>query len=254
MFDIGTADRAEDLVTRRARHYLATAHPSSMVAETPSGELVAVALTRQLGSRVFLAWAAVRETFQNRGIMRAMLDAFPAGAPGLQRTILCSTDPKAMRRYSLLGLPLHPTVSACGILRPGAVQTPTGAIESSVAEAEAVLEPIAEAVRGSGYAIDIPLMDAQGDRAHVVDGAVAIRAGGIVRALVARTPEAGALALRAALAAAPSGATIHVNQMRAGQDWAIREALAAGLPLSPDGPIFSDPPLSPLHLPNGSWC
>jgi len=43
-----------------------------------------------------------------------------------------------------------------------------------------------------------------------------------------------------------------VDRIRAGQQWAIETMLEARLALSPDGPLFSDHPLSPLHLPSGA--
>jgi hypothetical protein len=96
-------------------------------------------------------------------------------------------------------------------------------------------------------------MAAQGDRVHLCgpDAAV-VRNGGVIRLAVARDEGAARLALRAALAAVPAGATVHLNQLRAGMDWAIAEAHDAGLAFSPEGPVFSDAPLSPLHLPQGS--
>jgi hypothetical protein len=253
VFGAGTEERTPEMVTRRAAHYLTGAHPSSAVAETPSGELIAAAVTRQLGPVVFLAWAVVREAYQGQGLMKAMLAGFPTREESTQRVILASTDPKAMRRYSALGLALHPAVAAAGILRPGAVQPPAEAIECSVPEAASVLEPIAMDVRRSTYGRDQELMDAQGDRAHLIGSSgVAIRRGGVIRALVARDERSAARALRAALAAVPPGNTVHLGPLRAGQDWAVREALAAGLALSPEGPVFSDHPLSPFHIPNGS--
>ena len=61
--------------------------------------------------------------------------------------------------------------------------------------------------------------------------------------------------LRAALAAAPRGATVSVDFLTAGQDWAIRACLRAGLALSPDGPVFTGGALGPLrpYVPSGPW-
>ena len=253
-------DRSPAIVRARAEHLLAHADPSSAVAETASGTLVGHALTRRIGPVVLLAWAVVREAEQGRGIMRALLEGFPAAAPGTQRVIISSTDPKAMRRYGALGLALHPTVSAGGILRPGAVRAPSATDsrgreidECSPAEAAEVLDQLALQARGAAYGPDVALLESQGDRVHLcgADAAV-VRNGGIIRLAVARDEQAAALALQAALAAAPPGATMHLRQLRAGMDWAIRVASDAGLALSPEGPVFSDRPLSPLHLPQGS--
>ncbi len=273
-------DRSPQIVRARAEHLLAGADPSSAVAETANGTLIGHALTRRIGPIVLLAWAVVREAEQGRGVMRALLAEFPAAEPGVQRVILSSTDPKAMRRYAALGLRLHPTVSAGGILRPGAVEMPSASdaeagdasavptsgsvatsprrrdiVECSPLDAAPILDALAFEVRGAPYGRDIALLESQGDRVHLAgDDAAVVRNGGVIRLAVARDEHSASLALRAALASAPPGATIHLNQLRAGMDWAVRVASDAGLALSPEGPVFSDQPLSPLHLPQGSLC
>ncbi len=121
-----------------------------------------------------------------------------------------------------------------------------------------LLASLGERVRGGAYPLDdLRVLEAQGDRVHVVDDpacgqAAVVRGGAIIRLIVGTQESAARLALRAALAAAPAGHTVHLNQLRAGMDWAVQEALAAGLTFSPEGPVFADAPLSPLHLPNGS--
>ena len=248
-------DRDEAIVLARAEHLMASADPCSRVAETPTGRLLGLAITRRIGPLVLLAWAAVDGAHQGRGIMRALLADFPSAAAGTQRVVISSPDPKAIRRYAALGLRMHPTVSAGGILRPGAVTAPPGAAEVSPAQARTTLDRLALEVRGAAYGRDVELLEGQGDRVHLAgEDAAVVRHGGIIRLAVARTPEAGALALRAALAAVPPGATVHLNTLRSGMDWAIGEAVAAGLAFSPEGPVFSDEPLSPLHLPQGSLC
>ena len=58
-----------------------------------------------------------------------------------------------------------------------------------------------------------------------------------------------------ALAAVPPGGTAHVDFLTAGQDWAIRACLDAGLALSPDGPFFTGGELGPLrpYIPSGAY-
>lgn len=246
-------DRDLEVVVRRARHLIDGCDPSSCVAELPTGELIGLALTRRLGPIVLLAWAAVLPRWQGRGVGRALLASFPAAAAGCNRVILSSPDPKAMRRYHALGLSLHPTVSAGGILRPGAVAAVPQARECSPLQAAEVLDALGQAARGAPFGRDLQLLEAQGDRVHLCgDGAAVVRGGPIIRLAVARDRESARLALRAALAAVPPGQTVHLNQLRAGMDWAIDEAMAAGLALSPEGPLFADAPLHPLHLPQGA--
>ena len=61
--------------------------------------------------------------------------------------------------------------------------------------------------------------------------------------------------LNAALATVPPGATFAVDFLTAGQDWAVRACLDAGLALSPDGPMFTGGDLGPMrpYLPSGAY-
>lgn len=252
-----TEDRAEEVVGRRAARLLEVADPCSRVAELPTGELIGLAISRRIGESLLLAWAVVAPALQGRGVLRSLLHPFPQ-EPGLvPRVILSSTDPRAMRRYALLQLPAHPTLGACGILRPGAAPAVDGARQHSPLEARELIDSLGVTLRGAGYGADVDLMAQQGDVAHVIDDgaserAVVIRNAGVVRTALATTPAAGEAALRAALHGVPPGATVHLNFIRAGQDWILRPAVDAGLALSPEGPVFSDRPLHALHLPNGS--
>jgi hypothetical protein len=84
-------------------------------------------------------------------------------------------------------------------------------------------------------------------------GYVLHRDGAIV--LLAATDEAAArLLLWAALAAVPEGTEARLFWIAAGQDWAVEIVLAAGLAVSPAGPICVrgfDP--MPYYLPNGAF-
>src|SRR6059058_3993807 len=88
-----------------------------------------------------------------------------------------------------------------------------------------------------------------GDRGFVV------HCEGTPRLLAALDEEAAQALLRAALAASSPGATVQVDFISAGQDWAVAVALEAGLALSPDGPIFVRGDVGPLrhHLPSGAY-
>ena len=251
-------DRDLEAVERRSANLVASCHPCSLVAETSTGRLVGLAITRRLGRVLLLAWAAIDPAHQGKGILRAMLADWPVHEAGTTRLVLSSTDPRAMRAYAGLGLNVLPTVSAGGILRPGAVEAPANATQARPLEAQRLLAELGERARGGAYPpADLAVLDAQGDMVHVVDEgedrrAAVVRGRGIVRLMVATDEAAAQTALRAALAAVPPGATVHLNQLRAGMDWAIQEALAARLELSPEAPVYADAPLSPLHLPNGS--
>lgn len=248
-------DRDPQAAERRIAHILEGASPASAVVLDDAGAVIGASIVVDRGPLTILSLAIVREDWQSRGVGRALLDRFPGPVPGRNRVIMSSPDPKAMRRYAALGLSLRPTVSACGILRPRAVSRPAHAVDTTPLAGRAQLDAIAGGPRARSvpYGDDIAMWDAQGDALHLVDDrAAVIRGGGVLRVAVARDPEAGRLALRAALAAVPPGETVHLRHIREGQDWAIREMLAAGLALSPEGPLFSDAPLGPLHLPTGT--
>lgn len=248
-------DRDPLAAERRIAHILNGANPASAVVLDDTSAVIGATIVIDRGPLTILSLAIVREDWQGRGVGRALLDRFPAAVPGRNRVIMSSPDPKAMRRYAALGLSLRPTVSACGILRPRAVERPPFAVDTTPLAGRAQLDAIAGSPRARAvpYAADVAMWDAQGDALHLIDDrAAVIRGGGVLRVAVARDPESGRLALRAALAAVPPGETVHLRHIREGQDWAVREVLAAGLALSPEGPLFSDAPLGPLHLPTGT--
>lgn len=248
-------DRDPTAAERRIAHILHGANAASAVVRDDAGAVIGATIVIDRGPLTVLSLAIVREDWQSRGVGRALLDRFPGPTPGRNRVIMSSPDPKAMRRYAALGLSLRPTVSACGILRPRAVQRPTRAVDTTPLAGRAQLDAIARGslARGVPYGDDVAMWDAQGDALHLIDDrAAVVRGGGVLRVAVARDPEAGRLALEAALAAVPPGETVHLRHLREGQDWAIRTMLDAGLALSPEGPLFSDAPLGALHLPTGT--
>ncbi|MBO9533785.1 MAG: GNAT family N-acetyltransferase [Solirubrobacteraceae bacterium] len=247
-------DRSDlSAVARRFTHAIERCHPGSRLAYDGQGELVGATIFSPRGGLLVLSLAIVDEHLQGRGVGRAMLEHFPAARAGRNRVVMSSLDPKALRRYTKLGLAVRPCLSACGILRPGAVMAPAGAEQCSPLEGAAVVDALAREARGEAYGDDIRMWETSGDTLHLVgEEGAAVRQGGVIRILVARDERAAIRVLRAALAGVPPGETVHLRHVREGQDWALRTAVQAGLPLSPDGPLFSDEPLGRFHLPTGS--
>jgi hypothetical protein len=70
-----------------------------------------------------------------------------------------------------------------------------------------------------------------------------------------RDDESAALALWGAFARMGRGATLTVDFLTAGQDWALPVCLDARLSLSPDGPMFAGGTLGPLapYIPSGAY-
>ena len=76
---------------------------------------------------------------------------------------------------------------------------------------------------------------------------------GVVPLLGGRDEEAATAVLAGAMAACPPGTTISLGFLTAGQQWAVRACLEAGLVLSPDGPVFLSGDVGPFapYVPSG---
>ena len=73
--------------------------------------------------------------------------------------------------------------------------------------------------------------------------------------LGARDEPAAQHMLWAVFVGAGPGATVNVDFLTAGQDWALPVCLDARLSLSPDGPMFAGGTLGPLapYIPSGAY-
>jgi hypothetical protein len=111
-------------------------------------------------------------------------------------------------------------------------------------------------VRGGAYAPEdlAIVLRCGGEALRCGDDGLAVTLEGSPMLVIARTDAAAADLLWSCLAGSPPGATVHVDFVMAGQDWAIRTVLDAGLALSPDGPMFTRGKLGPLRpwLPTGA--
>ena len=239
----------------RQAHLLATDPRGAWVALDERGEVCAVALAL-LRERVWgLSLLAVRPDVQARGVGRRLLErAWDYGAGARGRIVVSSTDPKAMRRYARLGLALRPCVSAAGIVDRSRLPAPPRAVAPS-ADVERTA-PISRAVRGASHVADLPvLLAAGGELLLHGDRGFAVHDRGTVKLLAARDDAAATDLLWACLAASVPGATVAVEFLTAGNDWAVRAALDAGLALSPEGPLFTGGELGPLapYVPSGPY-
>lgn len=243
----------------RIEHPRATDPGGAWVAERPGGEIAGVALgivrERLWGFSLF----AVDEDLQGKGIGRELLRRSLAygeerGAEGW--IILSSERPAAMRVYADAGFDLLPTLAAMGVPDLRRAPDGAGAVVDAGAAGIPLLNELGRGVRGAGYAEDTRQSLEHGSRLLVYEdrAAVCLREG-YVQLLVARDAEAAALALWGALLSVPSGMTALVLFMTAAQQWAIRVALDARLPLSPDGPVCVKGRLGPLapFLPSGAY-
>jgi GNAT superfamily N-acetyltransferase len=239
----------------RIVHLLDTDPGGAWVAEH-DGRVVGLALAL-IRERVWgLSLFAVAAAFQGRGVGRRLLEACRRYGERADGHLILSTEhPAAMRRYARLGLPLRPCVSAAGIVASTAMPALDG-VEDAGEAGIPVADAIGRAVRGAGHGRDLPVPLAHGARLLVFeDRAFAVARAGEVMLLAARDEAAAARVLWAALTAGPPGGTVRVDFITAGQDWAVRACLDAGLALSPDGPLFAGGRLGPLrpYLPSGAY-
>src|SRR3954469_10458995 len=255
---------ADDPVTvarglRRIAHLQRTDPAGAWVAEAAGRALVGMALALVREGIWGLSLFGVAAEHRGRGVGRALLDAAftTHGADARGHLILSSESPAAMRRYARLGLDLRPCVAAAGIPDRSRPAPPQGGVRDAGADGIAVADAIGRAVRGAGHGVDLPvaLQDPGARLLLVEDRAFAVGRQARIT-LVAGLDDASATrALNAALAAMPPGATASVDFLTAGQDWAVRACLDAGLALSPDGPFFTGGDLGPMrpYVPSGAY-
>jgi GNAT superfamily N-acetyltransferase len=216
---------------------------------------VALALVREglWGLSLF----AVAPGRQGTGIGARLLDPALAYAEGTRGAIILSSlDPRAMRRYVRAGFALRPCVSAGGIVDRRALPAGLRARPGDPVADRDTCDAASRAVRGAAHGVDVARMVEAGGRLLVLDGrGFAVHADGRVWLLAATDEEAARDLLWSCFAGTPAGTTMSVEFVAAGQDWAIRVAIDAGLALSPDGPLFVRGDVGPLapYLPSGSY-
>ena len=241
---------------RRVAHLQRTDPGGAWVAEL-DGRLVGIALALVREGIWGLSLFAVDEDLRGRGIGRELLEAcFGHGAGARGHLILSTESPAAMRRYARLGLDLRPCVAAAGIVDRGRLPAADGVVEAGMAGI-GVADAIGRAVRGAGHGIDLEVaLDDPGAKLLLAeDRAFAVVREERIMLLAGLDDAAATRVLATALAATPAGATVSVDFLTAGQDWAVRACLDAGLVLSPDGPFFTGGDLGPLrpYVPSGAY-
>jgi GNAT superfamily N-acetyltransferase len=239
----------------RIRHLLETDPGGSWVAEHDGRVAgVALALIRE-GVWGFSLFAVV-EALQDSGVGRELFARcweYGAGARG--HLVLSSTNPQAMAIYAHTGVPIRPCVAAAGI--PDLARAPD--VDGIVDAGEAGI-PLADAIgrelRGAGHGRDLSVPMAHGARLLVFeDRAFALARASNVILLGARDEQAAQHMLWGLFVNGPPGATVNVDFLTAGQNWALPVCLAARLALSPDGPMFAGGELGPLapYIPSGAY-
>lgn len=188
-----------------------------------------------------LSMLFVAPASQNQGVGRRLLDATLGYAGGADvRMILTSADPRALRRYSMAGLAVHPAVEAGGEIDRTAIPTDLPGRSGDGTDLDLVAEVDAE-LRGSrvedvGYVLTV------GGRIEVVDSGkrrgYAVHRGNRLLMLGATDDTTAAQLLWRVLAEA--GAGCEIWGLTAAQNWAVEVALRARLKVVGAGPLFLD--------------
>jgi GNAT superfamily N-acetyltransferase len=239
----------------RIRHLLETDPGGSWVAEH-DGRVAGVALALIREGVWGFSLFAVADALQGRGVGRALFArCWEYGADARGHLVLSSTNPQAMGIYAHTGVPIRPCVAAAGI--PDLSRAPD---VDGIVDAGAAGIPLADAIgrelRGAGHGRDLPVPMAYGARLLVFeDRAFALARGSNVILLGARDEQAAQHMLWGLFVTGPAGATVNVDFLTAGQDWALPVCLDARLPLSPDGPMFAGGQLGSLapYIPSGAY-
>jgi predicted N-acetyltransferase YhbS len=187
---------------------------------------------------------------QSQGVGRRLLDAGLEYANGAEvRMILSSPDPRALRRYSLAGLDIHPAVEARGTidqsLIPGELRDRFG----DAGDLDLVVRVDAGLRRSR--AEDVEYLLGAGARMHVIDqgsarGYMVHRENRLLMLGASDDPTASVLLWRFL---AQTGGEAEIWGLTARQNWAVKVALAAGLEVTASGALF----LAGQERPPGAW-
>jgi GNAT superfamily N-acetyltransferase len=239
----------------RIRHLLDTDPGGSWVAEH-DGRVAGVALALIREGVWGFSLFGVAEALQGRGVGRELFArCWAYGAGARDHLILSTTNPQAMGIYARTGLPIRPCVAAAGIPDLSRAPEVNGVVDAGEAGIP-LADAIGRELRGAGHGRDLPVPMAHGARLLVFeDRAFALARDNTLVVLGARDEQAAQHMLWGVFAAAGPGATVNVDFLTAGQDWALPVCLDAGLALSPDGPMFAGGTLGPLapYIPSGAY-
>jgi GNAT superfamily N-acetyltransferase len=249
-----TPERVRWLQSSTAR-LLASDPEGAWVAEDEGGIVQGMASSIVRDGLWVLSRLAVRPDVHARGIGGRLLEQALVHARLADGGLIASsTDPKAMRLYARADFDLQPSVSLSGMLDRAAI--PGGLLAKPSDDVEA-MAPLGKPVRGAAYGpADLAMLLARpGAAGFLVEGrGFAIHIDGSPVVLVA---DGGGIAqdlLWSCLAAAKPGASVDIDFVVAGNDWAIEVGLEARLALTPQGPIFTRGDVGPLRawIPSGS--
>ena len=224
----------------------------------PDGAWVAVDRGTVVGMANFIRRASfwglsmlfVDPARQNEGLGRQLLDAGLASASDASvRMILSSSDPRALRRYSLAGHDIHPAVEARGRIDRKAIPDELSARPGDASDLDLVAS-VDAGLRGS-RAEDVEYLLGLGAMIQVIDrgaarGYVMHRDKHLL--MLGATDDAAASELLWRFLH-EAGAEAEIWGLTARQNWAVKVALAARLEVAAAGALF----MAGREHPPGPW-
>lgn len=253
-------DRSTQEVEARKERYLHFLQhdPEGMWVAADKDKIVGVALALVRESMWMLSLFAVDEAYRSAGLGKELLDRALHYAEGCCGAMIASSHhPAAMRRYALAGFTLLPTLMADGTVRREFLPAGLKTRESTEEDLQLAAE-VDRLVRGAAHGPDLEFMLRSGHRLLVAEGPAgkgyAVVWEGSPALLAATTPETAADLLWSCLAE-NYGSPVEIRWITGSQNWAVPVVLAAGLSLSPAGPICVRGELGPLtpYLPSGPF-
>jgi GNAT superfamily N-acetyltransferase len=215
-----------------------------------AGSVVGMAAAIRRGSFWGLSMLFVEPERQSQGVGRRLLDAGLECAAGAEvRMILSSWDPRALRRYSLAGLDIHPTVEARGTIDPSAVRDDLDGRSGDAGDMDLVASVDAGLRRLR--AEDVEYLLSVGARMQVVDrkGARGYVVHRDTRLLMLGATDDATASVLLWRFLAQAGGEIEIWGLTARQNWAVKVALAARLELEAAGALF----LAGQERPPSAW-
>lgn len=249
-----------DVVERqrgRFRHFM-THDPQGSWVATLDGAVVGTALALRRDSLWGLSLLAVDPHAQSNGVGRRLLDATLRYADDADTAvILSSSDPRAIRSYATAGFDLHPQVRATGPLDRSHLPAGNGRVRAGDPTHAEWADGLDRRIRGAARGPDHTVLGGMSQMFVVDDSAGSgyayLRTDGRVLTVVATDDETATALLWECLGAV-RGAEPSIDHVNGAQQWAVRVALQARLPIQPAGPVFWRGRAVPRsYLPDGAY-
>ena len=240
-----TPPSPEQLAARHRAHgrFVERDPAGAWVAVSDDDQVLGVAESIRRGDFWGLSMLFIHPEFQSRGVGRQLLDAALGYAAGARRRMIqSSTDPRAMRRYALAGLAMHPAAVVSGA--PDRRAIPAGLVgrEGNVDDLELVEE--VEVHLGRSRTEDVAfVLGEERVQLEVVDQGIGRRGWALWHPgrlfMLGATDEDTAVSLLWRYLAGEEGDAV-ADGLTSNQDWAFSVAHAARLTLRVGGAMFVD--------------